>query len=250
MIKVWAVAVWVFALFSPACFADGKVAPEVSVVIPVYNTEAYVARALDSVLRQSFTDLEIICVDDGSTDGSLEILKNYASKDPRIIVLENVVNRGALYTRLRGILHSRGKYIMTIDSDDEFSPKIIEKAHKIATKYDADIVHFGTKSIGIRGEERPICRKSRPMLRVIDDGQNIFDIFVGGRNFYYVWDKMFARKSIIAAAQYLFPWAEQNHITYNEDIIVSVFIIRNAKKYIGIKAIGYHHYESIGVIVK
>jgi glycosyltransferase involved in cell wall biosynthesis len=150
------------------CFADGERTPEVSVVIPIYNREAYLRRALDSVLAQDFVNFEVICVDDGSTDGSLEILKKYAARDPRVIILENVVNRGILYTRLRGILSAKGAYIMTLDSDDEFLPGIIGKAHKVATESGADIVHFNAKLITERGTERRVPWKKRPILRVLE----------------------------------------------------------------------------------
>jgi hypothetical protein len=131
VIKFFPLALGMLAgvLLSPTCFADGKKAPEVSVVIPIYNRAAYLPRALDSVLAQDFTDFEVVCVDDGSTDGSLKILKKYAAKDSRFLVLENGINRGTLYTRLRGILHSKGKYIMTLDPDDEFPPGIISEVH-------------------------------------------------------------------------------------------------------------------------
>lgn len=236
-------------LFPVMCFAaDPEKVPEVSVVIPIYNGKAYLARALDSVCNQSFTDLEIICVDDGSTDGSLEILRQYAARDPRIVVLENVVNRGILYTRLRGFLRAKGNYIMTLDCDDEFFPKIIEKAHEVATQYDADVVHFNTKLVNDRGREMRMHRKKRPILHISDD-QRMTDIFLNSRNV-FLWDKMFARDPLVATAQYLFPWANQNHIVYSEDSVVLAFTARNIKKYIGIETLGCIHNTSSGVTAR
>ena len=91
--------------------------PEVSVIIPVYNVEKYLERCLDSVINQSFTDIEIICVNDGSTDNSLEILKYYEQMDDRVIVIDKE-NQGLSETRNLGINISNGKYITFIDSDD------------------------------------------------------------------------------------------------------------------------------------
>jgi glycosyltransferase involved in cell wall biosynthesis len=230
------------------CIVGMDGTPEVSVVIPVYNGEAYLARALDSVLNQNFRDLEIICVDDGSTDGALEILKKYAARDPRIVVLENVINRGTLYTRLRGILHSKGAYIMTLDPDDEFLPEIIEKAHKVATAHDADIVHFNAKYVTECGAGKRMCRKKGPIFRTLD-GPSASDVFVDGHNV-HVWDKMFAREPLVAAARYLFPWARRNHIIYGEDTITLAFTAKNIRRYVGIEIFGCTHYISTGVMWK
>jgi len=92
--------------------------PLVSVVMPVYNTEKYLAEAIESVLNQSFKNFEFIIVDDASTDAGLEIIKKYSAKDKRIKILQNEKNLGIAETRNRGILEAKGKYIATHDSDD------------------------------------------------------------------------------------------------------------------------------------
>ncbi|MDR2341256.1 MAG: glycosyltransferase [Puniceicoccales bacterium] len=251
MVRIWQRAFWMLAVLFPVmCFAENtKNLPEVSVVIPIYNGKTYLARSLNSVLNQSFKNLEIICVDDGSTDGSLEILKQYAAQDPRVVVLENGINRGTLYARLRGILHSTGKYIMTLDCDDEFLPGIIAKAHEIAIERHADVVHFSSKSVDTSGGVRNTIKKSRPIFGAIDSGeQSAIDVFVQSRAIFYIWDKMFARKPLIAAARHLFPWAAQKHIVYAEDFLIQFFAMKNINRYIGTKFPGYRHYASIGVV--
>lgn len=90
----------------------------ISVIIPVYNKKDYLERCIRSVLESSFCDLEIICIDDFSTDGSRELLKDIQKSDNRINVLENRMNMGAAYTRNRGIECSNGKYIVFLDADD------------------------------------------------------------------------------------------------------------------------------------
>jgi glycosyltransferase involved in cell wall biosynthesis len=84
--------------------------PKLSVIIPVYNTEKYLSQCLDSVLAQTFQDFEVICVNDGSTDGSLAILEEYAKKDPRIIVLTQV-NQGQSVARNEGMNQIHGEYV-------------------------------------------------------------------------------------------------------------------------------------------
>ncbi len=112
---------------------------KISVVIPVYNVEKYLPRCLDSVINQTYTDLEIILVDDGSTDGCGEICDEYAAADKRIRVIHKT-NGGLSDARNAGIEIASGEYITFIDSDDSVSGSCVELLLKTAEKYDADIV--------------------------------------------------------------------------------------------------------------
>ena len=114
---------------------------KVSVIMPVYNAEKTVGEALDSLLCQTEKDIEIICVDDGSNDNSLNILNEYAAKDNRIKVLHQE-NLRAGVARNNGLKISRGGYVIFLDSDDFFEPDLIEKTYKRAVEKDADIVLF------------------------------------------------------------------------------------------------------------
>ena len=129
--------------------------PQVSVIIPVYNTEKFLAECLDSVLAQTMQDFEVICVDDGSTDDSPEILEEYAAKDGRITVLRQQ-NSFAGTARNSGIDYARGKYLYFLDSDDFISPKLLEKAVSRAEETEADIVVFGADDFNtVTGETTP-----------------------------------------------------------------------------------------------
>lgn len=103
--------------------------PEISIIIPVYNSTEYLSACLGSVLAQSFTDWEAVCIDDGSTDGSSAILAEYAAKDERIRVLTQE-NTGPGAARNRGLQAARGKYITFVDADDEVAPQYLESLHK------------------------------------------------------------------------------------------------------------------------
>lgn len=118
--------------------------PKVSVIIPVYNVQNYLRPCLDSVLNQTLKEIEIICVDDGSTDGSLEILKQYAAKDNRITVLKQK-NLHAGVARNAGLAVARGEYLSFLDSDDFFELNMLEEIHKTASFEQADIVYYGWK---------------------------------------------------------------------------------------------------------
>ena len=97
---------------------------KVSVILPVYNTEKYLPECLDSIINQSLRDIEIICVDDGSTDSSLQILKEYAEKDKRISVIHKN-NGGQGSARNVGLNHAKGEYITFVDSDDYITEDMI-----------------------------------------------------------------------------------------------------------------------------
>ena len=91
--------------------------PKISIIIPVYNTQEYLPKCLDTLVNQTYSNLEIICVDDGSTDESLRILNEYAAKDSRIIV-HSQKNGGASIARNYGLNIATGDYVSFIDSDD------------------------------------------------------------------------------------------------------------------------------------
>lgn len=116
--------------------------PLVSVLIPVYNVEEYLERCLDSVLNQSLTRIEVICVNDGSTDKSLEILKKYQENDSRVIIVSKE-NGGLPSARNAGIERARGEYIGFVDSDDYVQPDMFEKLYNTAKKEKSDVVVCG-----------------------------------------------------------------------------------------------------------
>lgn len=118
--------------------------PKISIIMPVYNTEDYLTEAIDSLLQQSLQSFEIICVDDGSTDSSLDILKDYASRDVRISVIEQN-NMGAGAARNIGMEKAKGKYLLFLDSDDFFEPCLLESTYFRAEATEADIIIYASR---------------------------------------------------------------------------------------------------------
>jgi len=129
--------------------------PKISIVISVYNGEAYLRTALLSIQNQDFKDLEIIMVDDGSKDNSIDLIKELKKTEPRIILLENGENRGPLYTKTKGVLHSKGKYVMTMDEDDIYVQKdAFSSLYFEAEKNNLDILGFIYKYSGSKVDAR------------------------------------------------------------------------------------------------
>lgn len=113
-------------------------APLVSVIVPVYNVESYVSRCIESILGQTYTNIEILLIDDGSQDGSLEILKRYEKQDARIQVFHKE-NEGLGPTRNYGLGQAHGEYLMYVDADDYVLPTIVEKLLNSLREHQADI---------------------------------------------------------------------------------------------------------------
>ncbi len=126
--------------------------PKVSVIVPVYNVEEYLPKCLDSIINGTFKDIEIIVVNDGSTDGSSKILEDYKKKDKRIVVI-NKENGGLGSARNKGLEKASGEYISFIDSDDWIDKDMLEKMYDKAIREKLDIIVCSYKNIYCNKEE-------------------------------------------------------------------------------------------------
>lgn len=131
----------------------------VSVIIPSYDSKEYIESCLNGIINQTFKNLEIICIDDGSTDGSLQILQQYAQMDCRIKILRQE-NKGAAAARNLGLKAAQGKYVIFLDSDDLFEPCLIEYAVSKAKAVEADMVVFKADTFdNLTGQISPLNDK-------------------------------------------------------------------------------------------
>ena len=192
--------------------------PKVSVIIPVYNTEKYLEECLNSVENQTLKDIEIICVNDGSTDKSLEILNNHANKDSRIKVISQE-NGGVSHARNTGIENSRGDYIAFIDSDDLIVPHAYETMYYNALRYNVDMVNsrFSYFSDGESIDVNSfVYDKSKVKKIDREKSENPFYAFPDSG---YVWNKLYKR-SAIAENQLKF----KEGVTNYEDGLFNFFV--------------------------
>ena len=125
--------------------------PKLTVIIPVHNEEPSLRRCIDSILSQSFKDLEIICVDDGSSDGSAGILQDYVDREPRVHATAFQRRLGTVLARKLALLDAQGAYIMFADADDMLLPGACETAVGLMKETKADIVQF---SVDFESEEK------------------------------------------------------------------------------------------------
>jgi glycosyltransferase involved in cell wall biosynthesis len=125
----------------------------VSVIVPVYNSRDYLSRCLNSLLNQTLQHIEILAVDDGSTDDSGDILRRYAREDRRVKIIQHDENRGLHIARISGVLAAAGNYIGYVDSDDYVASDMFESMHTHATTQGADVVRAGARLLR---EELPV----------------------------------------------------------------------------------------------
>lgn len=128
--------------------------PLVSVIIPVYNTEDYLEECLDSVLNQTLKEIEVICIDDKSTDNSLNILEKYGKKDSRIKIIKNKENTGQAVGRNIGLKEVKGEYVSFIDSDDKIDLDTYEKLYNFS-KTKQDVILFNMVRLDDKGNITP-----------------------------------------------------------------------------------------------
>jgi glycosyltransferase involved in cell wall biosynthesis len=122
---------------------DTAKSPKISVIMPVYNSEQYLSNAIESTLQQTFKNFELIIVDDNSTDNSYKIAKNYSHKDTRIVILQNLQNRGASFTANRAIMRAQSKYIARMDSDDIMYPNRLKSQYEFLCSHPDHILVGG-----------------------------------------------------------------------------------------------------------
>ena len=176
--------------------------PPLSVIIPIYNAESTLARCLNSVLTQSLRDIEVICINDGSTDGSVEILKKFVAHEARLHVYSFEKNYGVVIATKLALLNAKGKYVMFVDSDDILLPGACENAVRLIGEYGVDVLQFGIKitaqpGIDISGFEKLI--RQEPMT---SEGDRIlYDCFALHRFTHHYFNKIYRREVCRTAAE-------------------------------------------------
>lgn len=178
---------------------------KVSVIMPVYNADDYIRQAIETVLAQTLTDFELICVDDGSTDKSVEIIKSYAKKDERIQLIE-MSHIGISTARNKGLLKSTGEYVIFLDADDFYEETLLEKLYTLAKEQDLDIVATGfdlydtKKARFIKSAEE---EHGNIYIHQNVASKNEFPDFILQSTTGYVWNKLF-RSAFLKEKEILF----------------------------------------------
>lgn len=210
---------------------------KVSVIVAVYNEEKYIEECLNSLIKQTLKEIEIICVDDGSTDSTLSIIKRYKMLDSRISIYTQK-NQYAGVARNYGMEHASGRYLVFLDGDDYFAPDFLEKMYENAEKYHSEVVmcniYHHNMSDGIVSKRNKKCEiYSLPENHSCMRGDEVSDVLFQLANG-WAWDKMFL-KSFVEEHKLKFAnsktandgyftymaMALANHITKIDDYLVT-----------------------------
>ena len=171
---------------------------KVSIIIPVYNCEKYIARCLESIIKQTLKEIEIICINDASGDDSFDILNNYQKKDSRIKIIHMPVNKGAGLCRNKGLELASGEYIHFVDADDYMMLDACEKLYNHMKEKNGDICFHKIKIISENKNNESSV--SQGILEKYDGsyiGTGLLDEFVKNNEFFlYPWSVIFKRKLI------------------------------------------------------
>lgn len=206
---------------------------KVSIIVPVYNVEKYLDKCMKSLVSQTLKDIEIICINDGSTDSSLAILESYANTDKRIIIIDKE-NEGQSVARNIGIKTAKGEYLGFVDSDDWVDKDYYEKLYNAAKKCDCDIACAGYRRCKkFAGTIRRKYKKQRVFIKPDD---KIKADNIPGDN--YVWNKIYRRESWL---NHNFWFTPQRRF---EDIEILIKILYYMNKMVVVPDTYYHYRRS------
>lgn len=169
--------------------------PLISIIIPVYNTGKYLPKCLDSVAAQTFTDFEVLMIDDGSTDGSGEICDQYSQFDNRFIAIHQT-NQGVSASRNNGLKRARGNYIAFVDSDDYVHPQMLELLYKAIRQgeYDLSVARYLSVNVGTEIEIQRIIEFHSQELSAEDILCKLFGKSGEDTQYIGVWNKLYDRR--------------------------------------------------------
>lgn len=171
--------------------------PQISIIVPVYNAERFLPQCIESLLAQTFQDIEIILVNDGSTDSSLDICEKYAKIDTRITIISKD-NEGVAKARRDGIMKASAEYITFIDSDDYYEPEFCKKTFFCIRKSDADLVECDYYSVSENSKREHRIYSSDMELDVEKFHEIVVKkTIVNGSEAVVLWNKLFRKKLII-----------------------------------------------------
>ena len=211
--------------------------PKVTVVIPVYNVDEYLQECLDSLLNQTFQDFEVICVDDGSFDSSIQVLEQYAAKDSRIVILKQQ-NKGAGAARNFGLEHASGKYVYFMDADDYCDSNLLKETYEKAEEDEVDIVVFdfcrfdemNETVTNYNGMNRNALPKDKTVFSYLDAPDKICSIVNPTP-----WNKLYNREFLLTNNLKYLTLSTTNDITF------ATLSVIKARRFSYINKVFYHY---------
>ncbi|MCM1242602.1 MAG: glycosyltransferase [Roseburia sp.] len=218
---------------------------KVSLIVPVYNTSHYLSRCLESAVSQTYANMEIICVDDGSTDGSGQMIDEFASRDERVIAIHQE-NRGESNARNTGLEAASGDYIGFMDCDDWIEPDMYASLVSALEESDADMAIAGFyREFEESGECKEVRNEKAVEPKVFDGKQLLRYLYERDayRSFAYVWDKLYKREIVCQSSGEMLLFDES--IKLGGDVLYLAQSALNTKRAVYIEKSFYHYLQRI-----
>lgn len=217
---------------------------KVSLIIPVYNTVKYLRRCLESAVSQTYENMEIICVDDGSTDGSEKIVDEFAARDGRVIAVHQE-NRGESHARNTGLRIAGGDYIGFMDCDDWIEPDMYATLVRALEEAGADMAIAGFyREFEEDGKSRITVQNEKPVAPKVFDGERLLRYIYerdSYRTFAYIWDKLYRREIVCGALEG--PVFFDESIKLGGDVLYLAECALRAKRAVYVDKTFYHYLQ-------
>ena len=227
-------------------FCERKLFPKISIISPIYNRGEFLIRFLKSIQNQNFYDIEILLIDDCSSDNSVNLIKKYKSIDKRIVLIKNKKNFGTFKSRNLGILKSTGKYLILPDPDDILSQDCLKLFYRFATKYNYELLRFNLY-IGGNKIFFSDCANPTPSIPVFKPKIQTF-LFYATHKLrqidFNISNKFIKREALIRALNCLTKAYLNMHITNYEDGILNYMLYRTVDSFYFLKKIGYYYIKN------
>ncbi|HON46008.1 MAG: glycosyltransferase family 2 protein [Planctomycetes bacterium] len=217
--------------------------PKISIILPCYNAGEYLHRSIPSCLNQTLKDIEIICINDGSTDNTTEILQEYANKDNRIKIITQK-NQGTLVSRKRGMEHAIGEYCMFLDQDDSYELQACQELYQWIEEQKVDMVDCRYNIIEQDNTVHnwPLSSLSYQKLNSLEALEKIVDHRSNFHSAVFIWKKILSSYLYKKVASHI----PEKYMTSHEDIFIVSLCFYFARTFYAIDNIYYNHYEGIG----
>ena len=216
--------------------------PIISIIIPVYNMEDYLEQTIGSLVNQTFRNIEILCIDDASTDNSLKILEDFKKRDKRVRVFCFAENKSAWSARILGIREARGRYIMFMDADDCLAPEACYDLIREMKRDPVDILHFNSEVINVNGLPEERLKNVRLFIKPYPgrlEGKSILTTCFQEKKYKFtLWNKLFRT----AVCKHAFQDMDDAWLPRGQDKLIYFLIAYYSKSYRGISGKAYYRY--------
>jgi glycosyltransferase involved in cell wall biosynthesis len=246
------IAMVLFYFYSSVSFARPPIVTsllpwqaKVSILIPAYNKAPFLHRAIESALNQTLREIEVVVVDDGSTDSSPGLVRSFQARDSRVKLVALPHNLGTHFARIAGIAAAKGAFVLSLDADDVLLPEIANRTYEIAAQSNVDFVEF--EALESASMDGPFANFSfRPMMLNNGSGIVMREMFAEGQLNWNLWKRLIRRATYLKAMELLGDDCKSQRIIYGEDKLHmgAVFLVANG--FVHVQDVGYVYHRAAG----